>query len=264
MEELTYRKMICNAGHETRPFAAGEMLPRNCPVCNQPYDRKYNRPVLCREDGSVPNEELNENRSRETVSSETDITNSAGTDNAENNIVMRRPQTDPRMDTGMSDLRSPQINTAERAVRRQGRPVSVGQVPSAAARGPRGGSNISSQRGIPGRAERGFDTARQEAVTDIALYNGGDCIEIPISGGILGREGIGREILGVNPLISRKHAYIKIRNNTVLVRDEGSLNGTYVDDGTGRRKITPHETIELKKGDRIWLANCILVIEEKR
>ena len=46
MEECKYRKMICNAGHETRPYSEGEILPKRCPVCNQPYDRRYNRPIF--------------------------------------------------------------------------------------------------------------------------------------------------------------------------------------------------------------------------
>ena len=264
MEELIYRKMRCNAGHETRPFAVGEILPRYCPVCNQPYDRRYNRPVLCREDGSVPGGELNISRPQETGSSVPDITSSAGTDNAADTVVIKRPQTDRRSETGMPEMRSPQIPAVERAVRRQGRPSSIGQTASVAARGPRGGSNVSSQSGLLSRTERGYASTQQEPVSEIALYNGGDCIEIPTGGGILGRESIGKEILGINPLVSRKHAYIKIRNGIVQIRDEGSLNGTFVDDGSGRRRLIPHETVELKKGDRIWLANSVFAIEEKR
>lgn len=48
MEGLTYRKMICSEGHESRPYAASELLPKRCPVCNQPYDRRIHGPFFCR------------------------------------------------------------------------------------------------------------------------------------------------------------------------------------------------------------------------
>ena len=57
MEGLTYRKMICSEGHESRPYAASELLPKRCPVCNQPYDRRIHGPFFCRADGTVPGEE---------------------------------------------------------------------------------------------------------------------------------------------------------------------------------------------------------------
>ena len=44
------------------------------------------------------------------------------------------------------------------------------------------------------------------------------------------------------------------------VQDAGSLNGTFVDDGDGRRRLMPDETATLKQGDRIWIADQILVV----
>ena len=48
------------------------------------------------------------------------------------------------------------------------------------------------------------------------------------------------------------------------MRDEDSLNGTFVDDGGGRRRLLPGETAQLKAGDKLWLADQLLVVWEDK
>lgn len=239
MEECKYRKMICNAGHETRPYSEGEILPKRCPVCNQPYDRRYNRPVFCYQDGTVPKEDVNADDKKK------------DTDNL-------REKVDE--DSSMKKSKEPLMSNQNNPLRR-GRSLAVND--THAVYNPERGRKSSINN------ERDTDTSdlmrnsNSGNITKVGLFNGGDCIIISNEGGYLGREGQGQEFLKLNPLISRKHAYVKINHfGKIQVKDEGSLNGTYIDDGDGRRKLKPYETVELKIGDTIWLANHILAIEE--
>lgn len=285
MEGLTYRKMICSEGHESRPYAASELLPKRCPVCNQPYDRRIHGPFFCRADGTVPGEESKDGEEPKEQSSGSIQSGEepAGTPSGREAVQAHTPSGAPvrpekqhgapvqtAAQPGAAELRrglrtSPgmELSGAQSAARsdlsgvRRGRPASV-QEQAPAPRGTRAGAS-GTVHSAPQRE------AAWEDASGLALYNGGDCIEIPEEGGILGREGIGQEFMGIDPLISRKHAFVKInRNGTVLVRDEGSMNGTYVDDGSGRRKLIPHETAELGRGGKIWLADYILVIGERK
>ena len=233
IEEAKYLKMRCNAGHETRPYAKGEKLPKRCPVCNQPYDRRYNRPIYCYQDGSVPKEKEN------------------ASDEGKNSDSLME-----KVDEELPIKKS--ICTQKNSLRR-GRSLVVNDIHS-----------INTERGRKSSIFNEQDTITDVQINDnsdsstkIGLFNGGDCIAISTEGGYLGRDEQGQEFLKMNPLISRKHAYVKINpNGTIQVRDEGSLNGTYIDNGKGRIKLKPHETVDLKIGDTIWLANHILAIEE--
>ena len=235
IEEAKYLKMRCNAGHETRPYAKGEKLPKRCPVCNQPYDRRYNRPIYCYQDGSVPKEKEN------------------ASDEGKNSDSLME-----KVDEELPIKKS--ICTQNNSLRR-GRSLAVNDTHSV----------YNPERGRKSSIINKQDTdtsvlirnSNSEKITKVGLFNGGDCIIISNEGGYLGREEQGQEFLKLNPLISRKHAYVKINHfGKIQVKDEGSLNGTYIDDGDGRRKLKPYETVELKIGDTIWLANHILAIEE--
>ncbi len=57
MKELNYKKIICALGHSSEAVPFDMPLPGKCPVCGQPYDRRYNRPVPCLSDGTVPEEQ---------------------------------------------------------------------------------------------------------------------------------------------------------------------------------------------------------------
>lgn len=214
MKECMFRKMQCNAGHFTKAFAADEMLPRRCPICGQPYDRRYNRPIMCYEDGSVPEEEVDRSS---TESSEPYVEKTC----EKEEIV-------------------PNIPTPQNRIRR-GRQISSINVPDHTV--------------TPGR--------RSEK--RVVLYTGGFKIEIPEYGGFLGREEMGKDYLKANLLVSKKHAYVEADYfGNLHVRDAGSLNGTYVDDGNGRRQLKTDETAVLKAGNTLWLANQIFAVEEDK
>lgn len=238
--------MICNAGHESRAFSEGEILPRRCPVCNQPYDRRYNRPVLCYQDGSVP-----KNQSF----TDTVLTNEGDSGDIING---RKTKREPMEEDLGSQNGIPR--------RGRGKPVAF-EKDYSLHKVERGRQRIIEDdlddKTIDSTCQESRNTEQSDRNSRTGLYNGGDCIVIPGEGCYLGREAYGQEYLCMNPLISRRHAYIKIdRFGKVQIKDENSLNGTYVDDGTGRRKLKPHEMVELKIGDTIWLANHILAIEE--
>lgn len=98
----------------------------------------------------------------------------------------------------------------------------------------------------------------------VMLCVGGERIRVPESGAYLGRMELGGASFAMNPLISRRHAYVRAdRFGNLEVRDEDSLNGTYVDDGKGRRRLQQGETVQLKAGATLWLANQILAVEEE-
>lgn len=239
MEECKYRKMICNAGHETRPYSEGEILPKRCPVCNQPYDRRYNRPIFCCQDGTVPEEKEN-------------------TDDKKNNNDDLKEKMDK--ESLMEKSKEPLMSTQNNSLRR-GRSLGVNDTHSVY-KHDRGRKFTIINEQDDNTSDR-IHNSNSENITKIGLFNGGDCIVLSNEGGYLGREEEGQEFLKMDPLISRRHAYVKINHfRKIQVKDEGSLNGTYIDDGGGRRKLKPYETVELKIGDTIWLANYILAIEE--
>lgn len=214
MKECMFRKMQCNAGHFTKAFAADEMLPRRCPICGQPYDRRYNRPIMCYEDGSVPEEEVDR--------SSTESSEPYAEKTCEKEEIV------------------PNIPTPQNRIRR-GRQISS--------------SNVPDHIVTPGR--------RSEK--RVVLFTGGFKIEIPEYGGFLGREEMGKDYLKANLLVSKKHAYVEADYfGNLHVRDAGSLNGTYVDDGNGRRQLKTDETAVLKAGNTLWLANQIFAVEEDK
>ncbi len=253
MEVLTHRKIICNAGHESRPYAAGEILPRRCPICNQPYDRKYNHPILCYEDGRTEDDKL--------IPQIDDHDNSHNEQKIGSEIVEKKIIEDVQANVSRSDAF---IGTS---TIRRGR--SLNPVPTQSPHGvsrregqPSGiDVQIGQRRKLSTLQNKNAETISHTESSAIGLYNGGDVIPIPEEGCILGREGYASEYLAINPQVSRKHAFIKVdRLGNVFIRDDNSLNGTYVDDGNGRRKVKPHETVELKNGDTIWLGNHIFII----
>ena len=237
IEEAKYLKMRCNAGHETRPYAKGEKIPKRCPVCNQPYDRRYNRPIYCCQDGSVPEE------------------NGSAEEKHSDNLV-EKVDKESQVKKSIESVKSTQNNSS-----RRGRSLVVNDIHSINTERGRKYSIINEQVTNTDGQVKINDTFENN--TKIGLFNGGDCIALSKEGGFLGREEQGQEFLKMYPLISRKHAYVQIDpNGTIQVRDEGSLNGTYIDNGKGRIKLKPHETVNLKIGDTIWLANYVLAIEE--
>ena len=234
LEECTYRKIVCNAGHSTRAYAAEEPLPRRCPICGQPYDRRYNRPIACYEDGSVPAENT------EAVSEEVH-------EDLPEEVAAEAPAEIPAAIAAEIPADVPEEAPMRPVMGRRGRSmVPLGEVKP----------NV--QPEMIRYVQRDVD-AKQ-----LVLYTGGERIPVTEAGGYLGRQEAGREAFAMNPQISRRHAYVRAdRFGNLEVRDEKSLNGTFVDDGKGRRRLKPGESVLLEKGATLWLANQILVIEEE-
>lgn len=77
-------------------------------------------------------------------------------------------------------------------------------------------------------------------------------IEIPIEGGIIGREAdIGKELLYNNFYVSSHHAKIALREKGYIIIDEGSKNGTKLNG----IKLEKGREYELTDGDSIVVAN---------
>lgn len=250
MGESTFRKMQCNAGHFSRVFAADEALPRRCPVCGQPYDRRYNRPILCHEDGSVLDTEAEAGEGNAFTGGESPEETLKEAKQKEPEPAAKAEESVVREAGGGGAAEAPEYF-------RRGRQMSSLNIQNPVS--PQSGRRAMQQR----------DTAEPETgtsgmgVAPIALFTGGHKIEIPGQGGYLGREGLGKESFMMNPLVSRKHAYVRADHfGSLQVRDADSLNGTYVDDGSGRRRLKPDETAVLKAGNTIWAANQILAVAE--
>lgn len=222
VKECTFRKIQCNAGHFSKAFAVDEMLPRRCPICNQPYDRRYNRPILCYEDGSVPEEHINESCKGNTTAQAQDSVRRGrqiSNLNLSDTVVTSRRRNAEIIDS---------VQPGHEKINHQ--------------------SNFSVGR----RVEK-----------SIVLFTGGFKIEVPEHGGYLGREELGKDCLQANLLVSKKHAYVRADHfGNLQVKDADSLNGTYIDDGNGRRQLKADETAMLKAGNKLWLANQIFAVEE--
>ena len=265
MEECIYRKMICSAGHESRVYAPEEPLPRRCPVCNQPYDRRLHRPVLCFADGSVPGRQESVLSAAEEPArlvreepaaavrevSETAVPGEYESAGAEGYAVSGIP--------GMRGRRMPVPDAGQAEGFRRGRTESPAHQRPVREAGMR-------QTGMRQTGTR--QTAYDSQISGFVLYSGGSRIEVPQHGCFLGREETGEEIFAMNLLVSRKHAFVEpVRDSGTMrlrVQDAGSLNGTFADAGDGRRQLQPGEEILLAPGSRLWLANQILVIKEDK
>lgn len=234
MEELNFRKIKCNQGHWSGVFPMGEPMPPACPVCGQPYDRRRNRPTACREDGSVPGEE----QTAEEIP--------AGAQRRREEPSVKENQ-DNGMAAGESEVRNamPENRRRRTAVFRE-----TEQADAPVRRRSRQQETASSQSASPHRS--------------FYVRAGDERVEIAAEGEGIGRSGTFSRLCMLNPLISRKHAWIAPdgRRGTVTISDQDSLNGTSVDDGQGRRRLGKDETAVLRPGDRFWLADQLFFVEE--
>lgn len=238
VKECTFRKMQCNAGHFSRAFAADEMLPRRCPICNQPYDRRYNRPILCYEDGSVPEEHINES--------------------CKDNTTAQVESVDEKEEM-VQNIPNPQDGI------RRGRQISNLNLSDTVVTSRRRNTEIidSVQPGYEKINHQPNFSEGRRSEKRVVLFTGGFKIEVPEHGGYLGREELGKDCLQANLLVSKKHAYVRVDHfGNLQVKDANSLNGTYIDDGNGRRQLKADETAMLKVGNKLWLANQIFAVEE--
>lgn len=209
MNNPEYRKIKCGMGHWCDPVSIDDTLPKQCPVCQMPYDRRHNKPVFCFADGTLPDE------------TEADDINEA---------VPPETETVP-----------------EQPIARRRRII----------------SNPVQQAGtVP---ERKPYTAPVSPVSNggFVLKSGQYSIPVSEDGIYLGREENGREIFGADFMISRRHCFVKTNHfDEVLITDSDSLNGTFIDDGTGRRRIGSNETAALKAGQKLYLADFLFIVDK--
>ena len=237
MGELNYLKRKCSLGHWSQVFPKEGPIPEKCPICGQPYDRRRNRPVPCREDGSIPG-------------------NVTDTDS------------DHPADTGSNTNSTTPENTdymaAEPQMRRRKRRAANLQ------------DHSQDGPGLVGSAELVPPPRRKRSISEVGpsrentrssdqyyLISAGNRIPVPEEGTQIGREGIYAEMCSLNPLISRNHAQISVDHKRGGVRliDMNSLNGTYIDDGHGRRRLEEQESFVVNAGSRFWLADQLFIID---
>ncbi|MDZ7318847.1 MAG: FHA domain-containing protein [candidate division KSB1 bacterium] len=78
---------------------------------------------------------------------------------------------------------------------------------------------------------------------------------------ILGRENLGRDVLGQVPQISRKHCSIERIGDQFVVSDEGSKNGTFIQNGINRIDCKLHPGQVLHDNDYLFLGQEPLLVK---
>lgn len=270
-ENCRFRKIICGLGHSSGVFSENEPLPRKCPVCGQPYDRKYNRPVYCMEDGTVPSEreESEIRREQPELRREQPEIRREQSELRREQSEIRRGQ--PEIYRGQPEMQPIRRNGFERRNTANIYEEPSYEEPAMAPRRRRTefaedlrGRHTETADSSPYVSSPGRNIYQNTGRNArLFLYCGGVKIPVPVEGAYLGRDMLGAECMKMNRLVSRKHAYVMDNQfGSLQIRDAGSLNGTYVDDGTGRRKLESGENVELKAGSKIWLADQIFIVEE--
>ncbi len=92
---------------------------------------------------------------------------------------------------------------------------------------------------------------RREALT--LVFTGGRAFEVR-DGDVVGRAGVGMDVLGIHEEISRRHAQFVRIQGTWYVIDLNSINGTFLD---GKR-IAPRERTPLRNGQEIRISPVFL------
>ena len=236
--EFQYRKVRCNDGHWSEPFPAGGSLPKACPVCGMPYDRRQNRPVPCHADGRTAED-------TEPVQEQAPEPEVSEPEQTDDGLFEPFGSSGPAVRRQASAIPGQMGQTASPTRRRVIQPV--GEAPS-----------VQSPR-----PEQAAPAAQQYAGSSkgLVLYTCGQKIPVPDEGGYLGREELGGELFGADFLISRRHCYIRPALHAELqVQDSGSLNGTFTDDGSGRKRLREGETVLLKPGSKLYLADLTVVV----
>lgn len=223
-----YRKIICPNGHASEVIGENDPLPRRCVLCRQQY-LKNTKPIWCDIDGNELGGE------KEAAIAEGD------------NLEI--PKTVEQEDVPLSKVDFSHNGPGRRRRRTFFMDESSGI-----------------EEKISGEAVT--DKEIKEMSIGIAVGNkycliSGD-YSIELSGeGILGRENKGKEVLAVNPLVSRKHCYyIVTMQRGLQIRDAGSLNGTFANTGEGRVAVSKDTGICLKSGDRLWLADMMFEVKK--
>lgn len=208
MNEPKYRKIKCSMGHWCNPVSLNDILPKQCPICQMPYDRRHNKPVFCFEDGTLPEE-------------------------TETNEIVE------------NEITPPETEVPEQPIARRRRII---------------GNSSQSAGTVPVERKSYYSPSTNSG---LVLKCGQYSISVSEEGIYLGREENGREIFGADFMISRRHCFVrKNRFDEVLITDANSLNGTFIDNGTGRRRIGNDETVTLKVGQKLYLADFVLIVDK--
>ena len=214
MEECGHQKIICSYGHSSGTFLFHEPLPKKCPQCGQLYDEQEHRPVLCFEDGSVPQPNGGETGKTEIKEEFSEHQNTAPIPTGSSGMIKpiksrsslqrraghapRKTEPDSRIlgHTG-AKRQTPSVN---------GSIQSLGKMSAAQREKPTSRRNPAVSSGI----DRGLDHKQLDLIT------GGTHIDIPKEGAFLGRDGLGRESFCLNPLVSRKHVFVQNGQSGIL------------------------------------------------
>ena len=222
MEER-YRKIICPNGHYSDPIKENEPLPRRCIVCRQQY-LKTSKPVWCDKDGNEIFTETN-----------TKLTDSEKEDKNIGEVVRENSRKQHHFDIQIKDDEEHFVHRRRRTFEKDDK------------------DNLQDFKKHELAEEKRNVTVLKTGEMSITLEGEG----------ILGRENQGAEILAVNRLGSRSHCYyIVTKQCGVLIRDAGSLNGTFADTGNGRVAVDQEKGVELKNGDKLWLADMLFEVRE--
>jgi predicted component of type VI protein secretion system len=81
----------------------------------------------------------------------------------------------------------------------------------------------------------------------------GQKFDIKLEGSAIGRDGGLAQIVIADPRISKRHLWIGVRDGRVAIKDEGSRNGTFLNDPKSPRVteafLTPGDTVILGESD---------------
>jgi len=81
----------------------------------------------------------------------------------------------------------------------------------------------------------------------------GQRFEIKADGDFIGRDGGSSQIVVGDPRISKRHVWIGVKNGRVVIEDQNSRNGTFVNDPRSSRvtetSLNPGDTVILGESD---------------
>ena len=81
----------------------------------------------------------------------------------------------------------------------------------------------------------------------------GQRFEIKAAGDFIGRDGGSSQIVIGDPRISKRHVWIGVKNGRVVIEDQNSRNGTFVNDPRSARvtetSLSPGDTVILGESD---------------
>lgn len=267
MEETYYRRIRCYEGHLGDVFRIGERRPIKCPVCNQPYDTR-NRQLVCTENGTVVSDEKIEDIA-ENISINEDIEQVQDAHLPIDEINNERVNTTTKQENStmniqsrgrsLGDLSGPEsVNSEfelESAMMKRGRSESERN-----SEPPHFVSDIARMRDnstLVADVSTKHETSL--GISELSMVCGDERLNLPIGNSMIGRNSFGSEKLRANRLISRKHAIIEVGMNSITIADAKSLNGTYIDNGDGRKRVGK-DKVQVYVGSKIWLANQLFEI----